>query len=202
MHCLFAKLRKLGSPVEVIERVRQVGPGKQGQSGLGLKAQPTRVRAFTPAQEWTLLAEFSDAASGKNDHRPGFQASLTRCRQLGAVLAAARLDRITRHAVATARGWLFGPTGRHARRQRPHDAGPRHHGPEKARADQRTYTSGAVDGQGAWGSARKSQLSVPPEAAAAAARPSERTKHRHGNGRELHRAAGNNFHINQSAALL
>jgi DNA invertase Pin-like site-specific DNA recombinase len=37
-------------------------------------------------------------ASGKDDRRPGFQAALTRCRQLGAVLVAARLDRITRRA--------------------------------------------------------------------------------------------------------
>lgn len=44
------------------------------------------------------MAEFSDIASGKDDHRPGFRASLTRFRQLGAMLAAARLDRITQHA--------------------------------------------------------------------------------------------------------
>ena len=37
-------------------------------------------------------------AQGKYDRRPGFQAALTRCRQLGAVLVAARLDRITRRA--------------------------------------------------------------------------------------------------------
>ncbi len=37
-------------------------------------------------------------ASGKDDHRPGFLAALVRCRQLGAVLVAARLDRITRRA--------------------------------------------------------------------------------------------------------
>ena len=50
------------------------------------------------AQDWTLVAEFSDIASGKDDRRPGFQAALTRCRQLGAVLVAARLNRITRRA--------------------------------------------------------------------------------------------------------
>src|SRR5450759_3031889 len=56
------------------------------------------ARAFAAVQGWTLVAEFSDVASGKDDRRPGFQAALTRCRQLGAVLAAARLDRITRRA--------------------------------------------------------------------------------------------------------
>ena len=78
----------------------RVSTAEQGQSGLGLEAQQAAVRGFVTAQGWTLIAEFSDVASGKDDHRPGFQAALTRCRQLGAVLAAARLDRITRRAQA------------------------------------------------------------------------------------------------------
>ena len=56
------------------------------------------MRAFVTAQGWTLVAEHSDVASGKDDRRPGFQAALVRCRQLGATLVAARLDRITRRA--------------------------------------------------------------------------------------------------------
>ena len=76
----------------------RVSTAEQGQSGLGLKAQQASVRAFAAAQGWTVVAEFSDVASGKDDHRPGFQAALIRCRQLGAILTAARLDRITRRA--------------------------------------------------------------------------------------------------------
>jgi len=76
----------------------RVSTAEQGQSGLGLEAQQASVRAFAAAQGWTLVAEFSDVASGKDDRRPGLQAALARCRQLGAVLAAARLDRITRRA--------------------------------------------------------------------------------------------------------
>jgi hypothetical protein len=71
---------------------------EQDHSGLGLEAQQASVRAFAKAQGWTLAAEYSDIASGKDDHRPGFQAALVRCRQLGAVLAAARLDRVARRA--------------------------------------------------------------------------------------------------------
>ena len=67
-------------------------------SGLGLEAQQASVRAYVAAQNWTLVAEYQDVASGKDDRRPGFQAALARCRQLGAVLVAARLDRITRRA--------------------------------------------------------------------------------------------------------
>lgn len=76
----------------------RVSTAEQGHSGLGLEAQQASVRAFVAAQGWTLVAEFSDIASGKDDRRPGFQAALARCRQLGAVLVAARLDRITRRA--------------------------------------------------------------------------------------------------------
>ena len=76
----------------------RVSTSEQGQSGLGLEAQRAAVRAFAAAQGWTLVAEFSDVASGRDDRRPGFRAALARCRQLGAVLVAARLDRITRRA--------------------------------------------------------------------------------------------------------
>ena len=70
----------------------RVSTAEQGLSGLGLEAQQASVRAFVASQGWTLVAEFSDIASGKDDRRPGFLAALTRCRQLGAVLTAARLD--------------------------------------------------------------------------------------------------------------
>ena len=76
----------------------RVSTAEQGQSGLGLEAQQASVRAFVASQGWTLVAEHSDIASGKDDRRPGFQAALLKCRQLGAVLVAARLNRITRRA--------------------------------------------------------------------------------------------------------
>ncbi|NOG71271.1 recombinase family protein [Roseicella sp. DB1501] len=76
----------------------RVSTAEQGQSGLGLEAQQASVRSFVAAQGWTLVAEHQDVASGKDDRRPGFQAALARSRQLGAVLVAARLDRITRRA--------------------------------------------------------------------------------------------------------
>jgi DNA invertase Pin-like site-specific DNA recombinase len=76
----------------------RVSTAEQGQSGLGLEAQGESIRRFVASQGWVLVAEYSDVASGKDDRRPGFQAALARCRQLGAVLVAARLDRITRRA--------------------------------------------------------------------------------------------------------
>jgi DNA invertase Pin-like site-specific DNA recombinase len=76
----------------------RVSAAEQGHSGLGLEAQQASVRAFVEREGWTLVAEHQDIASGKDDRRPGFQAALTRCWQLGGVLVAARLDRITRRA--------------------------------------------------------------------------------------------------------
>ena len=56
----------------------RVSTAEQGHSGLGLEAQHTSVRACILAQGWTLIAGFSGIASGKDDHRPGFQAALAR----------------------------------------------------------------------------------------------------------------------------
>lgn len=76
----------------------RVSTAEQGQSGLGLEAQRASVQGFVAGQGWTLVTVFEDIASGKDDRRAGFLAALARCRQLGAVLVAARLDRITRRA--------------------------------------------------------------------------------------------------------
>lgn len=57
--------------------------------------EQSSIHAFAEAQGSTLVAKHQDVASGKDDCRPGFQAASARCRQLGAMLVAARLDRIT-----------------------------------------------------------------------------------------------------------
>jgi DNA invertase Pin-like site-specific DNA recombinase len=90
-------LRGAQTPRLAVGLIR-VSTAEQGNSGLGLEAQQASIRAFVAGQGWTMVAEYSDVASGKDDRRPGFQAALARCRQLGAVLVSARLDRITRRA--------------------------------------------------------------------------------------------------------
>ena len=65
-----------------------------------LLAEQTSGRSGIGAQVWTVFAELSDIASGKNDRRPGFQAALPCCRQIGTVLIAANHGRITRRAHA------------------------------------------------------------------------------------------------------
>ncbi|WP_198370526.1 recombinase family protein [Roseomonas rosulenta] len=91
-------MRLGANPPRLAVGLIRVSTAEQGQSGLGLEAQQASIRSFVAAQGWTLVAEYSDIASGKDDRRPGFQAALARCRQLDAVLVAARLDRITRRA--------------------------------------------------------------------------------------------------------
>jgi DNA invertase Pin-like site-specific DNA recombinase len=98
----------------------RVSTAEQGHSGLGLEAQQANVRSFVASQGWTLVAEHQDIASGKDDRRPGFQAAVIRCRQLGAILVAARLDRITpagAHTVAASGGRDLDPGGGHAGRR-------------------------------------------------------------------------------------
>lgn len=80
----------------------RVSTAEQGQSGLGLEAQQASVRAFIATQGWTLIGEYSDIASGKDVRRPGFQAALARCRQLGAVRPAGPDHPPRPHPVAVA----------------------------------------------------------------------------------------------------
>ncbi|MBL6457417.1 recombinase family protein [Belnapia sp. T6] len=74
----------------------RVSTAEQGQSGLGLEAQQACVRAFVEAQGWSLVAEYQDVASGKDDRRPGFQAALARYRppKGPSAAAAARARRV------------------------------------------------------------------------------------------------------------
>ncbi|MFC0386837.1 recombinase family protein [Muricoccus vinaceus] len=93
-----AVLRRTSAQPRYAVALYRVSTAEQGHSGLGLEAQQASVRVFVEREGRMLVAEYQDIASGKDDRRPGFQAALTRCRQLGAVLVAARLDRITRRA--------------------------------------------------------------------------------------------------------
>src|SRR3954447_1376073 len=106
-----------GNAQRYVVGLYRVSTAEQGNSGLGLEPQQASVRAFVAARGWTLVAEFSDVASGKDDRRPGFQAALARCRQLGAVLPlpAWTGSRVGRKPLATAGGRLLYASCRHAR---------------------------------------------------------------------------------------
>jgi DNA invertase Pin-like site-specific DNA recombinase len=78
----------------------RVSTDKQGISGLGLDAQHESVKRFIG--NGTLLAEFTEIESGKNNNRPQLQAALDYAKQNKATLVIAKLDRLSRNA-----GFIF-----------------------------------------------------------------------------------------------
>jgi DNA invertase Pin-like site-specific DNA recombinase len=79
----------------------RVSTQKQGASGLGLEAQQEAVRRYLAGKDWQLVAEFVESESGKGADalakRPQLCAALRACRQTGAKLAIAKLDRLARN---------------------------------------------------------------------------------------------------------
>jgi DNA invertase Pin-like site-specific DNA recombinase len=71
---------------------------KQGASGLGLEAQQAAVQAYLNGGNWTLLDEFQEIESGKNNARPVLARAIYACRLKGATLVIAKLDRLSRDA--------------------------------------------------------------------------------------------------------
>lgn len=77
----------------------RVSTKKQGDSGLGLEAQQRDVQLYLDnysPEPYEVLATFTDIQSGKDDDRPELSAALDTCRQTGAELLVAKLDRLSR----------------------------------------------------------------------------------------------------------
>jgi DNA invertase Pin-like site-specific DNA recombinase len=76
----------------------RVSTDKQGRSGLGMEAQQTAVEALCRVRGWELIAPpFQEVESGKRDDRPELLKAIERCRQTGATLVVAKLDRLSRN---------------------------------------------------------------------------------------------------------
>jgi DNA invertase Pin-like site-specific DNA recombinase len=75
---------------------------RQGQSGLGLEAQRAAVSAYLPASGGYVRATFTEVESGKNANRPELAAAIKMCRDIGATLLIAKLDRLARNVAFTA----------------------------------------------------------------------------------------------------
>lgn len=75
----------------------RVSTQKQGNSGLGLEAQRSDVSRFVE-RSGTLVAEYQDIESGKNNNRPNLIKAIDECKKLGATLLIAKLDRLSRNA--------------------------------------------------------------------------------------------------------
>lgn len=73
----------------------RVSTREQGDSGLGLQAQQQAVERF--AGNKAILTTFTEVESGKRCDRPQLAAALAACRQHGATLVIAKLDRLARN---------------------------------------------------------------------------------------------------------
>jgi DNA invertase Pin-like site-specific DNA recombinase len=75
----------------------RVSTDRQGKSGLGLEAQREAVAAHLNGGAWTLLSEYVEVESGKQDARPELAKALAFCKLTGATLIVAKLDRLSRN---------------------------------------------------------------------------------------------------------
>jgi len=82
----------------------RVSTKRQGASGLGEDAQRATVAAMLAANQGQLLGEYAEVESaavkrkGHAQARPKLLAALDHCRQSGATLVVAKLDRLSREA--------------------------------------------------------------------------------------------------------
>ena len=73
----------------------RVSTERQGKSGLGLAAQRRKASDFIDSTD-TLIAEFCDIQSGRDDDRTELQNALALAKRENAKLIIARLDRFSR----------------------------------------------------------------------------------------------------------
>lgn len=75
----------------------RVSTKQQGQSGLGLSAQQATVKAFLKDRDAEQVETFTEVESGKNGDRPVLKSAINMCKEQGATLLIAKLDRLSRN---------------------------------------------------------------------------------------------------------
>ncbi|MDQ0121549.1 DNA invertase Pin-like site-specific DNA recombinase [Pseudomonas lini] len=83
--------------IDVVMYCRVSSQG-QGESGLGLEAQREYIDRAAKQNGWNIVGEFVDVVSGKLaiEDRPEGKRALAACKELGAQLVVAKLDRLSR----------------------------------------------------------------------------------------------------------
>jgi DNA invertase Pin-like site-specific DNA recombinase len=78
----------------------RVSTARQGRSGLGLEAQREAIARFAEAEGFEIVAEYTEAESGKGcdalDRRPQLAAALADARKRKCPVVVAKLDRLSR----------------------------------------------------------------------------------------------------------
>ncbi|MRG48293.1 resolvase [Chitinophaga sp. SYP-B3965] len=75
----------------------RVSTRRQGKTGYGLGAQRTAVNAYIQSQGMIFLKQFKEVESGRTSKRRELQAALAYCKEHGALLVIAKLDRLARN---------------------------------------------------------------------------------------------------------
>lgn len=75
---------------------RRVSTDEQGASGLGMEAQEATILAYVAKQGGTLVAEFTEVASGSDDSRPELAKARAAATKHKAILIVSKLDRLSR----------------------------------------------------------------------------------------------------------
>jgi DNA invertase Pin-like site-specific DNA recombinase len=75
----------------------RVSTDKQGRSGLGREAQQAAVAQHAATVGGTIVCEYVEVESGRNNARPQLAAALAHCKRIGATLVIAKLDRLARN---------------------------------------------------------------------------------------------------------
>ena len=73
----------------------RVSTDRQGRSGLGLEAQREAVQRYASSGR-QIIGSFTEVESGKGEDRPQIKAAIDACRETGATLLIAKLDRLSR----------------------------------------------------------------------------------------------------------
>jgi len=74
----------------------RVSTERQGRSGLGISAQKKSIQDFAEREGLTVLNIFEEVQSGRNDERPVLKAAMEFAKDNGAMIAVARIDRLSR----------------------------------------------------------------------------------------------------------
>lgn len=76
----------------------RVSTQEQGASGLGLDAQRHLVVSMATKAGWHIRSEHIEVESGKRDDRIRLASAIAECKNIGATLVVAKLDRLSRNA--------------------------------------------------------------------------------------------------------
>ncbi len=77
----------------------RVSRKRQGVKGLSIEAQAADIDRYCIANHLKLLEKFIEIESGKKNHRPKIEEAIRRCREKGAKLVIATLDRLSRKVI-------------------------------------------------------------------------------------------------------